>query len=309
MPTAPFPVDPVLTGIAIAYRNAAYIADDVLPRVPVARKEFKWWDFSVGEGFTIPDTLVGRKSVPNEVELSGEEKPSYVHDYGLDDVIPNDDIDNAPEGYNPVDRAVQQLTDYVLLDREVRTAGLVFNTSSYHSSCKTTLSTAADKWSDYTSSDPIDDIMQALDAPLMRPNIGVFGQAVWTKLIMHPRIVKAVHGNSGDSGIARRQQIADLFELEEVLVGSSRLNTARKGQSPTLARVWGNSAAFLHRNRMADTNSGLTFGFTAEYGTRVAGTLDEPKVGLRGSKRVRTGESLRELIVANQAGFLIDQAI
>ena len=42
--TAPFPVTPELTAIAIAYRNpdASLIADDVMPRVrPVSTREFR----------------------------------------------------------------------------------------------------------------------------------------------------------------------------------------------------------------------------------------------------------------------------
>ena len=44
MAKAPFPIIPELTGIAIAYRNRAMIADLVLPRVtPVSKEEFKTW--------------------------------------------------------------------------------------------------------------------------------------------------------------------------------------------------------------------------------------------------------------------------
>ena len=38
MSNAPFPIDPELTAIAIAYRNGRMIADEVLPRVPVGKQ-------------------------------------------------------------------------------------------------------------------------------------------------------------------------------------------------------------------------------------------------------------------------------
>src|SRR5690606_23611667 len=129
-------------------------------------------------------------------------------------------------------------------------------------------------------------------------NVAVVGQAVWTKLAQHPKVVKAVHGNDGDSGIARRAALAELLELEEILVGQSRLNTAKKGKAASLSRVWGKHMSLIYRNRQADTQGGLTFGFTAEWGNRVSGTRDDGDIGLRGGKRTRVGESVKELIVA-----------
>ncbi|UVH84375.1 hypothetical protein NW342_22030 [Pseudomonas aeruginosa] len=74
MSNAPFPIDPELTAIAIAYRNGRMIADEVLPRVPVGKQEFKYWKYDLAQGFTVPETLVGRKSKPNEVEFSATDE-------------------------------------------------------------------------------------------------------------------------------------------------------------------------------------------------------------------------------------------
>lgn len=308
MALAPFPIDPQRTAIAIAYRNPAYIADEVLPRVTVATQEFKYLEYPLAESFTVPDTLVGRKGRPNEVDLTATEATSNTEDYGLDDPIPQADIDNAPRNYDPVGRAVEQLSDYIALDREVRVAGKVFAAGSYPAGNKIQLS-GTSQFSDFTNSDPVGVIMAGLDACLVRPNVAVLGQAVYSKLAQHPKIVKAVLGNAGDSGIATRQAIARLFELEDVLVGQSRLNTAKKGQAATLARVWGKHIALIHRNRLADTRGGLTFGFTAQWGGRIAGTQPDGNIGLRGGVRVRVGESVKELIVAGMAGYLIEDAV
>lgn len=308
MSTAPFPIQPELVAITIAYRNAGYIADEVLPRVRVGLQEFRYWSYAIEETFALPDTRVGRRSAPNEIDLSATEETDKTEDYGLDDPIPQADIDNAPANYSPVDRATVQLTDYILLDREVRTAGLVFAAGTYAAGNKVQLS-STDQWSDKDDSVPIDDIQLGLDSCLLRPNVMVIGQTAWTQLSTHPQILKAVHGNDGDSGIARRRAVADLFELEDILVGQSRLNTAKKGQAASLSRVWGGHCALIHRNRTADTRSGLTFGYTAEWGNRIAGTMPDAKIGLRGGQRVRVGESVKEKVVAPLAGYLIEDAV
>ena len=191
----PFPVQQELTAIALAYSNRAYIADQVLPRVPVGSREFKWLRFNRDEMFTIPETMVGRKGVPNEVQFGGTEVPGFVRDFGLDNLVPNDDIDSAPAGYDPIGRAVEGGAEIVALDREKRVADLVFNTNTYPTDNRTTLS-GTSQWSDYTNSDPYSAIMAALDGMLMRPNTAVIGRLAWSKLRVHPKITAALAPSS-----------------------------------------------------------------------------------------------------------------
>lgn len=310
---APFPINPVQTGIALAYKNLTLIADMVMPRVNVATKEFKYQKYDKAERFTVPNTLVGRKGAPSEMEFGATEEAAFVKDYGLDSVIPNDDIIQAAAGgtnYNPINHTTEVLTDLILLDREKRVADIVFDADSYNSSYKTDVSgTATDQWSDYTNSEPRDQILEALDEPIMRPNIFVINQNVWRVLRQHPQIVSSILGNSGKQGTITRQQLADLLEVEEVIVGQGFINIAKPNQAPVMTRVWGNHGALLYRNRLANTQMGATFGFTAQYQGRIAGQMAEQKVGLRGGVRVRVGESVKELVIAKDLGYFFENAI
>lgn len=309
MGVSPFQFLPELTAIVIAYRNKALISDLVLPRTtPVGKQVFDYFQYAMAEGFTIPDTKVGRKGVPNEVEFSGILLQSATQDYGLDDFIPQSDMDNAPPGYDPQGRAVEGIADLLALDREVRVASVVFNAATYPAANKATLS-GTSQFSDFTNSDPIATISNALDTPVVRPNVMVIGRPAFSVLARHPKIVKAVLGNAGDSGIARRQDIAELFELEEVVVGEAFLNTAKRGQAVTMARVWGKHISLIHRNKLADNQRGVSFGFTVPWGSPVAGVIDEPKRGLRGGVTVRAGESVKELITCSDLGYFLQNAV
>ena len=305
---APFPIDEQLTAIAIAYKNRRFIADDVLPRVPVSKEEFKYRKYALVDGFTIPDTKVGRTSRPNELEFGFTEATESTVDYALEDPIPMADVMNAPVGFNPQGHATEMLTNLIQLDREKRAGDLVFASGTYASANKTTLS-GTSQWSDFTNSNPITAIMNAFDSMVMRPNIGVIGRPVYTKLATHPAIVKAVHGNSGDSGVATAQQIASLLELDALYVGESWYNSAKPGQSASLARLWGKHAAFIYRDSLANTRSGTTFGFTAQFGDRIASQWEDRNIGARGGMRVRTGESVKELVTANDLGYLFIDAV
>ena len=313
----PFPVQQELTAIALAYRNEAYIADLVLPRVPVPGREFKWLQMTREDFFTVPETQVGRKGVPNEVQFSGTEVASFVNDYGLDDLVPVEDQMSAPAGYDPEGRATEGVAELVALDRERRTANLLTTLGTYPTANRVTLS-GTGQWSDFANSDPYTAIMTAFDGMLMRPNVGIFNQRVWTRLRTHPRITAALapssQGNTPTGTATGRpataQSVAELLELDAIYIGRAWVNTARPGQTPVLARAWGNHAMFLHQNPAANIRgNAITFGYTAEWGTRVAGSIPEPKVGLRGASRVRVGESVREIVAANDCGYLFRDAV
>lgn len=305
----PFPIDPRMTAVAIAYRNPdiALIADDVLPITPVAQ-EFKHLVYDMSQGFTLQDARVGRKSAPNELEFSATEVISKCEDFGYDDLVPNEDIEADNQGVDPLGTSNMYLTNLLNLAREQRVAGLVFANATYPAANKVTLA-GVSQWSDTANSDPVKAISDALDVPVMRPNIGVLGQATWTAVRRHPKIVQAVKGTAQGAGIVSRQEFADLFELQALYVGQGFVNTAKKGQSAALARVWGKHAAFIYRDRAAGPQAGVTFGYNGQFGSKIAGTMDEPKIGLRGCQRVRVGESTKEVISASDLAYYFENAV
>lgn len=316
MAKTPFVVVPELTAIAAAYKQSGLIADMVLPYVPVNTIEFKYKKYGLGDDFTVPATKVGRKGAPNQVEFGETEVTDSTEDHALDAPVPNRDIEayeraRAAGGNNTTDpmmRATGQVMQLVLTAREKRAADLVFAAANYATGNKATLSGTA-QWSDFANSNPQTAIMGALDAMVMRPNIAVFGRATWTQLATHPKINAAVFKNGTTAGLVSRQAFADLFELEEVLVGDGWINTAARGQAPTMTRIWGKHAAFLHRNMNADPDFGVTFGFTARFGNRLGGFIEDPDMGMRGGRRARAGEAVKELVVANDLGYLFSNAV
>lgn len=307
MATRPFPVNDVLTQIAIAYRNpdVAFIADDVLPITPVSA-EFKWLKYDLAQGFTVPDAKVARKSKPTEVEFAATEQTDRVVDYAFDDFVPQEDIDDDNQGVDPLGTATMYLRNLLMLAREQRAAATVFATGNHANN--TTLS-GTSQWSDYTNSDPVTAIMNALDVPVMRPNIAVFGQATWTRLRMHPKVIAAVFGSNQSGQMVSRQQVADLFEIQSVYVGAGFVNSAKRGQTASLARVWGKHAAFLYRERAAGPQAGVTYGFTAQSGGLFAGNITDEQRGMSGGQLVRVGHRQKEIVAANDLSYYFANAV
>lgn len=318
----PFTVDPVLTAIAVGYRNTAAmrIADLVMPRVPVSAERFKWTEYPIAEAFNTPDARVGRLGRVQQLEFGGEERTSSVEDYGLDAPIPYSDITAAADaraagmsGYDPEAHSVAMLTDTLENIREVRVAQMVHNRDSYAADKRIVLS-GTSQFSDYENSDPIGVIKRGLEATLIHaPNTMAMGRQVWSRLSSHPKIVNAVKGNLTSEGIVSREAFVDLFSGEGVsrlLIGDAWHNTARQGQQVSLQRAWGKHISLLHLNPMATAEGGgITFGLTAQYGGRLSGRIEDRDIGLQGGFRVRTGERVRELIIARDVGYFIENAV
>lgn len=322
MAKRPFPVDATLTAVAIGYRNPAHtlIGGRALPALKVLSEKFKWNLFPIAEGFTLPDTEVSRKGQVNQVEFSASEQDSSVRDYGLDDPLPQSDLDEAARAraerrshYDPESAAVEGLTNLIALNREVRAAAVVQDANNYSTGRKIAL-TGTDRFSDFDNSDPYAVIDEGFDKTLVfRPNTIIMGQPVWSKLKRHPKIIKAVKGGMTEDGAVSRIQFAELFEIkpENLLIGEALLNTAKKGQTVALDRVWGKSISLLYLDQAKQTSddSTITWGFTAELGDKVAGSIEDPDIGLQGGKRVRVGERVREVVCAKDVGYLIQDAV
>lgn len=318
----PFPVDATLTAIAIGYRNdpSEMIHTKVLPTVPVSSGRFTWLSYPIEEAFTVPELEVGRKGQPNQVEFTAKEEKDDVRHFGLDDVIPITDIDEARVArqagvskYDPESAAVEGLTRLVLLGRELRASKIVQNPDNYDAARRLIL-TGGDKLSDFENSDPYDVLNTAMTKPLVyRANNVSMGMEVWEVIKRHPKLIKAVKGGLAEDGAISRAQLAELLEIPatNLHIGASMVNLAAKGQAVNLARVWGKSIQCHYVDtRKASTMDGvLTWGFTAEQEGRISGSIPAPNVGIKGGKQVRVAEMVKEVVCAKSLGYIIQSAI
>jgi hypothetical protein len=319
----PFVVDAVLTAISVGYRNdrAAYIADQVMPRSQVTAEKFKWTYYPIEEAFNVPDARVGRTGQVRQLEFGGEERSSMVEDFGYDIPIPYSDIeaaqnarDRGVSSFDPEGHAVMMIGDTLLNQREVRVANIVHNPNNYAVGRKRLLS-GTSQFNDYVNSDPLGVILGGMDGTLVkRPNTVAMGRDVWSRgLRSHPKLVNAVKGNLANQGVITIDQFLELLRGEgiaNVLIGDTWYNTARAGQPVALNRAWGRHIALLHIDPMATPEmGGITWGLTAEYGSKIAGRIEDKDLGLQGGFRIRNGERVKELVVAQDVGYLIQDAV
>jgi hypothetical protein len=316
MARSPFQIQPDLTGIAIAYKNQEYIADMIAPRETVNAELFEWDELNIDSMYEFQDDQVGRLSAPNQVTFSSTRKPGSTVDHGLDSPVPQKDMDNYQGvGASPLAIATEGVTELVMLNREKRVADVVQTAANYKAGNTIPLS-GTSQFSDYTNSNPVDAILTALDIPLVRPRVMVLSNYGWRVLRQHPKVVESVKGTGAGSdarGVVARQQVADLLELDAVYVGTTRGKATPRNVDAavsTPARIWGKHLALLGVDPMAKllNMNRPTFLMTAQFGNRVAGTIQDPDMGLKGGVRVRAGEMVREVIMTKECSYFFENA-
>ena len=315
--SGPFETQTRYSQIALGVTPRGAIADMVCPRIRAPFK-FTYTKLTETDLFTVPATRASRAARVNEVEFGATDVNDSVEDYALSTPVPYRDINESnSQGspYDPLEVATMGLSKLMMLDREIRVAGLVFGSANYPTGHKATLS-GTSQWSD-ASSDPLNAILEKMEAPLVRPNTLVFGQQTWTKFRQHSKIVEAINmSGAGDkaSGAVSRQAVAELFELDNVYVGMAQYNTAKPSATgaASYSYVWGKSAALLHIDPSPTVmmNAEPTFCFTAEAMARYMGTYDEPGRGTgQGSRIVKVSECIKEVVSWNAAGYLWSAAV
>lgn len=301
-------VDPMLTNVAIAFSNAAYVAEQIFPTFRVNKQSGKHFVYNQGR-FRVNDNLRGSGANSNEVTLSLTTGSAYfADDHSLKQFVPDEDVDNAITPTDPYMDATENLMDMHAVARENELAALLTDTAVLTQNV--TLS-GTSQWSDYTNSDPIGVVrtgMQTIHAAIhVDPNVLLLGKQVFDKLVDHPQIVERVKYSS--LGVLTPDLLARIFGVERVIVGGAAKTTSDEGQTEATGYIWGKHAILAYVNpRIAPKlmTLGLTYTWKTPKVERLRGSDEEDRKGTY----IRVGDHYYDQkLVSASAGYLIKNAV
>jgi hypothetical protein len=298
-------VDQALSNVSIKYTNDTFIADIMLPMLKVSKMTGKYYIYDKSNlRVDVTHRALGAPS--NEIDFGVDPTGTYsCSDHALKGFIPDQIQDQADAALNPLVDETETITEKMLLDREVNAANLLTSTSTLTQNV--TLASTA-QWSDYTNSDPIGDIRTARTTihqnTFKKPNTLMLGKQVYDMLIEHPEIIERI--KYSQLGVVTAELLARVFQVEKVVVGEAGQNSAKEGQTDSLAYIWGKNAVVAFISPQIKLKS-LTLGLTFTYGVRTAKRWrDEDREGTY----VRIGnDNYVQAIIAVNAGYLIAAAI
>ncbi len=300
-------IDRALTDMSVRYRNEAMIGLLACPIIPVKKRSDKYFVYNQADAYTRPDDQIGPKGLPNELDWSLSANNYSVVDHALSDWLPYETIENADTPIQPEADTNEFLNEALDLAEEYRIANLLFNSSSYAASNVNALTGSA-TW-DNTGADPVGNIMTSIEKCFKRANTLVFGIAAWKVLRTHPAILDAVKAatryQGSPGGVATRDEVASLFEVDQILIGRARYNTARMGQTASYDRVWGGHCAALFVQKAPGVKS-LTFAATFCEMQKRTYTYFDPKRGTKGAEFIKVAWNSAEQVIANNCGYFIE---
>ena len=303
-------VDPILSNVAIAYSNDTYVATQIMPYLDVKDQTGKHFIYDRGR-FRIDATKRGIGAPSNENTLSFTTGLPYsCEDHAQKQFVPDEDVENAVIPNAPFVDATENVTEKLMVEQESALATYMADTSNL--SQNTTLS-GTSQWSDYSNSDPFTNIETAKTTIhskiFVEPNVLLLGKQVWDKLKHHPDFLERV--KYSQKGVIREELLASLLGVDRVIIAKAGYNSAKEGQTDSMAYIWGKHAWLLYVNPRVQQRM-ITFGFTYRWSKksmmvqRLRGENEEDRRGTY----VRVGDHYYDQnLVSAEAAYLIKNAV
>jgi hypothetical protein len=194
---------------------------------------------------------------------------------------------NADSVIGPDRIATSLVTTQGLLNKEINWVTRYFQTGVWTNNRNGVASgevegTSVRHWSD-PASDPIGDVSKAKTIMLglgigVEPNKLTIGRTVWDSLKVHPDILARVSGGStnGNPAMVTKQLVAQLFEVEEILIMGAVQNTAAEiaGGTDVHSFIGGKHALLSYAPPspgLEVPSAGYTFAWTGLFGASALG--------------------------------------
>ena len=302
-------IDHHLSNVAINYRPAGFIADQIFPVVPVPKQSDNYVIYEQADLFRRETTRRSRGGEANKITSSVSSAGFYCDNYALKANVTVEDRANA----DPIfvrqfeEGRVMRLQDALHLDWEIRVANVVTSSTNVGSSAA-----VGSAWTDYTNADPLGDIWTAVDnvevATGYRPNHILFSGTAWRNFRRNVNVIDKATGTGVTGGglYPTANQIEDLLEMQ-VLVGNAWYNSAQEAQTISLNQVWEDHVITYYAPDQASIEA-PSFGYYFRWSADEIPNMQverHPYDSRRHCSEVEIGYYQDEVVTAQPLGFLI----
>jgi hypothetical protein len=234
-------VDKHLTNVAMNYKQDLSFADRIAPKVKVGKQTDMVRTYSQADLWRINNTIRAPGTEANRIVTTVGSESYYCENYALRADITIEDRANADPVFtrNLEEGRTELLSSQLQLDWSRRIAQQVTNTTNVGTS-----SNVASAWTDNTNSDPWDDVLtkidQIQDSTGYRPNRVSFGLESYRQFRRNNKVIDKIQttGVSGAGQVVSERQVAELLEVDEIIVARGFYNAGEEGQAIDLQKIW-----------------------------------------------------------------------
>jgi hypothetical protein len=210
--------------------------------------------------------------------------------------------------------ATERARDVVLRAHEKRVADLIFNTSTWAGAALTT--SVGTAWSSHDDATPVDNVEAAILKVYQNtglwPNALIINRLVYRHLRQCAQVIDRIAGqgagNPTKAADITPAMLAQVFDLQEIIVAGSSRNTKNPGQDAVLEPIWSSSYAMVARiirsRDIKEPGLGRTFHWS-EDGSQIGGTIETYREEQSRSTIIRDRHDTDEKVLYTQCGHLL----
>jgi len=314
-------VDAILTNISVAYMQRAenFIADKVFPVVPVDKQSDKYFTYDKNDWLRDEAQVRtdGTESVGSGYNISTA--TYYCDVFAIHKDVGDQTRANADAPINVDREAAEFVTHRLLTRREIQFNNDFMADGVWGTSATGVASGASTdefvQWSNYTTSDPINDIeagkADILSVTGLEANTLVLGYDVFRQLKNHPDLVDRIKYTSSQT--ITENMLARMFDIDRVMVSKSIKATNAEGATAAYSFTTGKNALLCH---VADApglltpSAGYTFQWTG-VSQGLGATIGTSSFRLESLKATRVEAELAfdNKVVGSDLGYFFGSAV
>lgn len=243
------------------------------------------------------------------------ETSSYAcEEHGAEEVVDDREAQMYAEYFDAEMVSGQRALDVVVRNYEKRIADMIFNATTWTGSGLTTGVT--NEWDDHDNATPIADVDAAAkkvwDGCGMWPNALVVNRRVFKNLRLCAEVQDAIASSGAGESIVQGRitpgLLAQVFDVDFVIVAGSAKNTAKEGQSASLSPIWSDEYAMVCRiATTADFREpciARTFHWSAD-GSAIGGAVESYREESVRGQVIRVRMDTDEMVLYAQCGHLL----
>ena len=306
-------IDKPLSNLVVKFEPQGTIVQNFLPIIQVPKQSDLFFKYDKGDFFRLPSTTRrSPKTKGRTVSFNVSSETYFAKNYALLDEMDYETLVNQDDPLKLQEKSARNLFNLLMLDMDNRVASQIRSVSNMGSGA-----TVSSKWSSKTAgtSDPFNDVAVAKN--FIRENTGydpntiIFGRTAYNALLKHDDILERI--KYVQRGVVTADLLAALFDVENVYIGSSIINTGGENLADSFSDVWGGDT-IVGRFAPADADGrdpSLMYGMrwtNPMFGTPMAAeTWDDPDH--RNFTNIRVQYYQDEKITAPQLGYVIKDCV
>lgn len=298
-------IDQALTNLSIAYFNEDYIALDILPAIPAAKRSDRYFVYGK-EHLRIKESRVRPGAIADELDYTLSTSNFQAEKRARRHLVTDEEMQIADDPLDPQADATELVSENMLGVLELDSANLL--TSSANLPNYTALS-GTSQWSDYVNSVPLTNIKTAkisvrLNA-LKRANFMMSPYDVSLTLAEHPSIKDLIKYT--DPNALTESGLPPVIRGLRVVEPGSAFDSSVEGRAFNPTTIWGHNVIIGYR-APAPGRKTMSLGYTFDVPDATTGVRGASTMTYRNEERhglwVEVMRTYDQRIIAPGAGFL-----